>query len=334
MKPRLTPNQAAADANVAANQAVEAVKISQREAKKVAAAKRDIDARFPTEHDQMVRALASQEQAAMLRLGPRRNRWKDLLEFEERMVEIEQRRAALIEEIGAVNLQINNEPQRHTAALATWMEEGEKDDRPASRLPELQAELADRQAEYEALGTSYNRVLAQRIEHVAKNRSRFQSDVQKAKAKAAAEYARLINEIEATRQELLDLRQEEVWASLFPSELLQQEPNTQPLVGARKTAQEPLIPGVQSALIASGVFELLRADIRFCSSVATVEQYAALENKSVAELTGRAADWEHGQTDFFGPRFDAAWAGTPEESAQAARVNSYQESLHRRLHGS
>lgn len=328
----MNPNDAAHEANVAADQAVDAAKISQREAKKAAAANRDIDTRFPTEHDQMVRALANQEQAAMLRLGPRRNRWKDLLEFEERMVEIEQRRAALLEEIGAVNLQINNEPQRHTAALATWMEEGEKGDRPASRLPELQAELADRQAEYEALGTSYERVLAQRVEHVAKNRGRFRSAVQKAKAKAAAEYARLIDEIEATRQELLDLRQEEVWAGLF-SELLQQQPNTQPLVGARKAAQEPLIPGVQSALIASGVFELLRADIRFCSSVATVEQYAALKGKSVAGLTGREADWQQGQTDFVGPNFGSSWAGSPEEALQAERIKNYTKQQERRLWG-
>jgi hypothetical protein len=328
------PNDAARDANVAADQSLRAAQIAQREAKKTAAAKREIDERFPTDHELMVRALASQEQAAMLRIGPRRNRWRDLLEFEEQLVEIEQRRAALIEETGALHLRINNEPQRHTLALATWMEEGEQGERPLSQLLELQAELADRQAEYEALGERYNRVLVQRVEHVAKNRERFKRDVRKAKEQAAADYARLVDELEATRQELLDLRAEEVWAGLFPSEFLQQQPNTQPLVGAKKAIQEPLIPNVQTALIASGIFELLRADVGFCASVASVDQYAALEGKTAAALTGREATWQgDAKPDFFGPNFGASWAGTTEEAEQAKRIKGYTEFWSKRLRG-
>ena len=68
-------------------------------------------------------------------------------------------------------------------------------------------------------------------------------------------------------------------------------------------------------------------------SVATVEQYAALETKSVGELTGRAADWQNAQTDFFAPNFGSSWAGLPEEAAQAEQVRRYQEWLHKKLHG-
>ncbi|MDQ3859464.1 MAG: hypothetical protein M3327_13645, partial [Actinomycetota bacterium] len=46
-----------------------------------------VEPAVPDPHQEMLRALASQEQAAFLRIGPRRNRWRDLLEYEERLVE-------------------------------------------------------------------------------------------------------------------------------------------------------------------------------------------------------------------------------------------------------
>ena len=83
----------------------------------------------------MLRDLATQEQSAHLRIGPRRNKWRDLLELEERLVELEQRRAELREEIAALNLQLQDEPDRHTEALAEWMRAGEPLDVSCGRRP-------------------------------------------------------------------------------------------------------------------------------------------------------------------------------------------------------
>jgi hypothetical protein len=307
--------------------------LATREAKSAQAAKDRAEELVPDPHKEMLQALASQEQAALLRIGPRRNRWRDLLAYEERLVELEQRRAALHEEIGALNLHLQEEPRRHTAALAAWMRDGEQGERPVSRVPELQATLADHQAEYEAAGLRYAETLQERAEHVAKNRRPFVRDVEKAKKKAAGEYRRLVGETQAKRREVLDLRSTEVWASLFPSEFLQSEPNVQALVGARRSVQEPLFPGVQVGLIAEHVFELLRHDADFVSDVATLEQYAALQGISTAKLTGREAAWQSGKTDSVGPRFDAAWAGSPEQAREAERVKNYTESLRKRLRG-
>jgi hypothetical protein len=281
----------------------------------------------------MVRAFASQEQAALLRIAPRRNRWRDLLEYDERLVELEQQRAALQEDSAALRLQINQEPARHTAALARWMEEGGKGERPVSRLPELEAALVDRQADYEAAGIRYDQTLRERAEHVAKNRGRFARDVQKAKDAAAAEYRRLVDELAAKRREVLDLRATEVWAGVFPSETLTSEPNTQAIVGARKAVQEPLLPGVQSGLMAESLFALLRHDVQFCAEVATVDQAAALKGVSRDKLLGREAAWQDGQTDFVGPRSPATWAGSPEQAREAERVKNYSESQRKRLWG-
>jgi hypothetical protein len=144
------PEQAAFSAGVDAQTAVDAAKLATKRAQEASAARKRAEELVPDPHKDMLKAFASAEQSALLRIGPRRNRWRDLLEFEERLGELEQRRAALMEEIGALNLQLRDEPGRHTAALAQWMQEGENGNRPASRVPELEAAIADRQAEHEA----------------------------------------------------------------------------------------------------------------------------------------------------------------------------------------
>jgi hypothetical protein len=325
------PDQAALWADQAADDSLKAAQIAQREAKKAATARREIDTRFPTDHEQMVQALATQEASAFLRIGPKRNRWRDLLEFEERLAEIEQRRTALLEEIAALNLSLNDEPARHTDALARWLAAGEEGERPASRALELQAAVADKQAEYEALGKRYDATLIERAEHVASNRRRFQRDVEKAKEKAASEYRRLVDELEAKRQELLDLRATEVWAGVFPSEALHAAPQTLTLVGAVKRIQEPLLPGVKAGIAAESLFALLRADATFCESVATVEQAAALEGKTAAELTGRVAKWQDGKPDIVGPSFPAVWRGSADETQVADAARDYAEAMRKRL---
>jgi hypothetical protein len=316
---------------------IASARIAQKEAKKAVAARQRTEELSPDPHRETLRALETQEQAATLRIGPRRNRWRDLAAFDNELVEIEQRRAALLEEIAALNMQLQDEPARHTAALAAWMEAGEQDERPASRAAELQAALADRQAEYDALGIQYDATLRRRVDHVTKNRGRFKRDVTAAKKKAAAEYKMLIDQLEAKRQELLDLRREEVWVRLFPSELLTSEPVTISLVGAHKALQKRHLPAleVQGGLEARRVFDLLREDGGFCSSVATVDQFAALEGKTAAQLTGREARWEEeaGKTDVVGPNIPATWAGSDEERLQNERIKNYTDQLGKRLRG-
>jgi hypothetical protein len=329
----MKPDQAARDANIAANDATKAAVLTHEAAARAEAARREINERFPTDHEQMVRALASQEQSAMLRIGPRRNRWKELHDFEQGLVEIEQRRTVLLEDLTALNLELANEPQRHTAALAEWMAAGEQGERPLSRVPALEAEKTERQAECDALGIRYDQMLRERAEHVQKNRRRLVADVDKQKQAAAAEYARLVDELQAKRQELLELRATELWCALFPSELLQLQPNTQNLAGASKRVQGPLLLGVEAPLPAANLFELLRADVRFCESVATVEQAAAIQGVSVAALTNREAQWRQGGPDAFGPSFAATWARSAEEKAEAERQRKYIEAQRKRLWG-
>jgi hypothetical protein len=78
---------------------------------------------------------------------------------------------------------------------------------------------------------------------------------------------------------------------------------------------------------------LLRQDARFCEAVATLDQAAALEGKTVAQLTGREAIWGVGEPDYVGPDFGAAWGGSAEEKAIAERVKDYTDATRKRIWG-
>jgi hypothetical protein len=73
--------------------------------------------------------------------------------------------------------------------------------------------------------------LRERAEHVARNRRRFVRDMTE---EAAADYRRLVDELEAKRGQVLELRATEVWAGMFPSEFLANEPQTGAIVGAKR----------------------------------------------------------------------------------------------------
>ena len=93
------------------------------------------------------------------------------------------------------------------------------------------------------------------------------------------------------------------------------------------------MPCLESGLVASSVFELLRADVGFCSSVATFEQAALEQNVPVSRLRRSDARWMDGRVDLVGPAFASTWGGSDEEAQEAERVRDYQEQTKRRLWG-
>ena len=87
--------------NETADQSLLGAQLAHKAANEAARDRQRVEELTPDPHREMVQALASQEQSALLRVGPRRNRWRDLDRFEEHLVELEQRRTRLLEEIGS-----------------------------------------------------------------------------------------------------------------------------------------------------------------------------------------------------------------------------------------
>jgi hypothetical protein len=159
------------------------------------------------------------------------------------------------------------------------------------------------------------------------------ADVAKLKGEAVDEYRQAVDKAEEKRREVLELRQTELWAALFPDETLVSEPNTQSLAGAVRRVQGPCVPGVQTNLPVEGVFALLRADADFCAGAATIAQAAREKGVTPNQLTGREATWQNGQADYFGPPLKATWSGSPEQAEEANKARRYTEWMHHKLHG-
>ena len=320
-------------ADEAADQALTGAQLATKAANKAEKDRKRVEELTPDPHREMVQGFSAQEQSAFLRVGPKRNRWRDLDRFEERLTGLEQRRQELVGEIAAARAELDQEPGRHSSVLADWLAAGRQGERPASRVPELEHRLADLSAEYDATGVEYDRTLRERAEHIERNRSKMVADIRKAVEETVGRYLRLVDELEAARADLLDLRRTEVWAAIFPHESLASEPATLPLVGAKKELQRRHLPGIETGLAAHAVFALLRDDARFCSTVATVDQAAAEQGVTSRKLTGREAGWQQGEPDLVGPDFDAAWGGSAEEREQDDRIKKYAEVMRKRLWG-
>jgi hypothetical protein len=323
-------------AETAANDAVRAVVLA-KEAQQAAQQAAQIAEQLapPDPHELIVRELASHERTGLLNIGPKRHRWSELQAFDEQLVEIERRREELRREISQLMGERNNEPLRLSAALDSWLMSGQRGDRPSSQVTQLDQQIADLEAEFGATGIAHDRLLAERAVHVEKNRKRMLGDMREEVEAAASEYRALIDQLEETRRELLELRATEVWTAIYPSETLASEPSTQSLVGAKKSLQAPLLPGLESGLVASSVFALLRADVRFCESVATTEQAALEQGTTVGRLRKSDARWlDNSKVDLVGPAFASTWGGSDEEKAEAQRVRDYQEQTRLRMEGS
>ena len=218
---------AASRAETAANDAVRATVLAKEAAQEAQRAAQLAEQLAPPDpHALIVAELASHEQTGLLNIGPKRNRWSELQAFDEQLVEAEQRREQLRHEIGELMTARNNEPARVAAALDAWLMGGQKGARPTSQAAALDQQIADLEAEYGALGIAHDRLLAERASHVEKSRKRMLADMREEIEAASSEYTALIDQLEATRRELLELRATEVWVAIYPSATLASEPST------------------------------------------------------------------------------------------------------------
>jgi hypothetical protein len=201
---------AAKDADIAADAA--------REAKTAAAASE------PDPRTTIVGELARGEASARLRIGPRRNKWRDLVSFDDRLAAVDVRQAGLREKLQEVQQRLNDEPARHAAELAVWHADGQVGEKPPAVTPSLEASLLELTADVAACDLERERLLRERADHVAKHRKQLAADVAKEVAAARARYESHIGGIEAARSDLLDMRATQVWIALFPHDALQSQP--------------------------------------------------------------------------------------------------------------
>jgi hypothetical protein len=185
----------------------------------------------------------------------------------------------------------------YSDALAQWIASGQQEPKPVSDANALDEAIADASAEHAAQDNLRDRVLAEKIAFVEKHRKRLVRDAERATEEARQRYLRLVDGLAQARADLVGLRETTVWAALYPSETLMTMAPSHALVGGRLRELEQHLPGGRGALPAHAVLALLRADAEYFTTVSTVEQAAAMQSVTTAELTTREAMWAGSDAD-------------------------------------
>jgi chromosome segregation protein len=241
--------------------------------------------------------LSGLEQSFWARISPRRNRWPELREIDERLEQFDRRQ----EELRVTLIELRGRRERADAEyadeLAVWMAAGEQEQKPVSEARALEEAIAEAEAEHAAIDTLRTGVLEERIAFVERHRKRLVRDAEREAEQARARYLEAVDMLAQAREDLIGLRETAVWASLYPSETLASMAPSHALVGGRRRESEQHLPGVKGELPAHAVLALLRSDAEYLATVSTVEQAAGMRGVTTAELTTREAMWAGSDAD-------------------------------------
>jgi hypothetical protein len=240
--------------------------------------------------------LAATETSVWRRLSPARNRWPEIVEFDQRVAELEMRQAAKADELRELRDREMAEPPAHADRLAAWQLEGEHGPRPESELPTIRRQIRQRQEEWDALTRATERVLAEKAEFVEKHRGRLVRDADRLADDAHRRYLELVDQLTNQRAELQASRRATVWARLYPGEAAARETPDQFCGGRAKPLRAM---GLEASVAPDRVLDALKADADWLRDAATPEQKA---------LMGEGRD----------PRTPPAteWSDTPEAKAE------------------
>lgn len=228
------------------------------------------------------------------RFSPRRNVWPEVAAYDERARELERRAAALNDEIAAREEARKQAVEADREALAEWQLRDGKGRRPEPTAPAIEQEIEQNTADRDAAITARERVWEDKARFVEKNRRRLIREADKATQDAHARYTEALEAAEQARAELVDCRSAALWASLFPSELANQLPDTAAVAANLRKPVEAVLQ-LKTRLPADGVFRVLRSDAEILAAAMTRDQALELGAADPAEGAAICTQTEEGQ---------------------------------------
>jgi hypothetical protein len=241
---------------------------------------RNVEARLRTDQVETAQQhglpsnVAAVEEGVWKRLSPFRNRWPEVTQFDMRVAELEMRQGQVSAELQQLHDRELAAPAADAERLAAWQLDGERGDRPEATLPAIKREMAERQADHEALTVAIGRVLDEKTHYVDQHRRKLTRDADKDVEQAHRRYLELIEELVATREELSGKRRNAIWARLYPRQEAMVEPPAG-LVGGHPQTHKKF--GLGRVYQAGEIAELLRLDASWLREAQTREQHAAIE---------------------------------------------------------
>lgn len=273
-----------------------------------------------TEQHRRMSEAVGLEQSALRRRSPARSRWPELVAIDERVLELDQRQAALGQQVIELQQQLQAAEEADRQALALWLGGGEKGPRPEPTAPAVQAALEARMADRDSADPARERLLAEKVALVERHRKRLVRDAQRVTEEAKRRYLELVDELAESREDLFASRLTALWASLYPSPVLQSQPPAQVVGGVLKLQQQAL-PGYTSQLDAERIWNLLRLDADYLAEAQTQAQHAELvglnpqhrapDKSAVWAQTEEGKEFERAERQAARERYRELWGSYP-----------------------
>lgn len=259
--------------------------------------------------------IAKQEQSALRRISPLRDRWPEVDEFDDRTAEFDQRRQRVAEELQRLRAERNLAPEHDARTLAEWLAGGEKGKRPEPTAPALDRQIEELERERDALVRAADDVLAEKAAFVERHRKRLVRDADSDANGLREAYEARIAELAKVRDKLAATRAKAVWAATFPSQAAGASPPMS-LAGGRHPALERA--GLERRhLNPSQVWDVLKADAEFLATALSTEQAEAMGLKRPGQATWggtpEAIEAERAEQKKARQRYKETWGNEPPE---------------------
>jgi predicted flap endonuclease-1-like 5' DNA nuclease len=213
----------------------------------------------------------TEEQLAQRRISPRRNRWRDIAEFDSRIASLEQKQTRLTDEISGLQEQRAQAEETDREALARWVAD-EAGPRPTPTLPAIEERITELGAERDALTAAVANVLNEKAGYVERHRRRLVRDAEKARRRAVERFQAAVTAVEEARQEVADSVATQRWATEYPSEDADATSlRLHQLKGGRLT---DAIPEFKGLALMSQLAEWMRQDAAWLDGVLAREEEA------------------------------------------------------------
>ena len=221
------------------------------------------------------RELSSEEGSWLGRLMPKRNPWPELQELDEKIAALDAAQAAAGADAQRLEAELRDAEEQDRAVLAGWHVDGAEGKRPEATVPALREQLEQRQEDRDAFAEASTAAVAGKVEFFSKNRKALARRVAGLRAKSHTRMLELIDELERERDDLLELRDTELFALLYPAAEAATDVPRSLVLGLAQPMRETI--GQSTQLSADRVWALLRADADLIQSAINTEQKTALQ---------------------------------------------------------
>jgi hypothetical protein len=212
---------------------------------------------LPTNRESAAWEVAEGQRAA-LASRPRNRRWRPLDKFDRELEQLAQRQVKAQERLSEEEEAVRTAPEHDARTLATWLQDGEKGERPAASIYERERDRDAAKLLLDAVTVERDALLERRREHVESNRRKMLADARRDVDAARSRLLSHIGQLPELRQALLDARATVEWAASYPEPTVSYGFATAAALGLREPIERTLRTTARIEYVS--VVEALEAD--------------------------------------------------------------------------